>query len=206
MEEYFTEKSEYAKIIKQIDEGRSKAVDEKTVEPAHNPPATFDGKPHQLITFRQFAGFANQINKDMVGDPFRLREMLYGTGLRNYDILYGGLKVGILWVRHEFDWADISIGIILLHPQLMPYHSVRPFLRSIAEKLCYDPDREKLGGGPAPGPRQPGFFSDLDSDLDEVRRKTFPIARPSERRHLEAASRRHRQPSPNWFPQAYQDG
>ena len=139
------------KFIKQLSDLRSKPI-----TPKHQPPKTFDGGPRQLF-FDDFADFANVINHRLADwSRWRLQELPetdLGSALnlweytpgRNYAVFYNQAQVGKLGVApgaYHADHPDVTTHIHLDYARLLPFDTIRDFLKSIAGYTCCHDDKE----------------------------------------------------------------
>lgn len=128
------------KIIEQIERGEA-------VEPKHNPPY----KPLNPLRqsedddqmFRDFVGFANEVNKQLDYGGWRLQEEARGSGTRNYTILYNGLNMGKLELRpweYPYRTADTKLAAIveISHVRFLPYDTAFRFLETLVLLICSD--------------------------------------------------------------------
>lgn len=129
-------RQKYAKIIKAIEEG-------EVVEPKHQVAQKSGGFGDTGQMFYDFAGFADRVNHHLQWGGWRLQEDLSGEGVRNYTILFNGVKVGKLkldqWeMEYRTSQSEISAFIEIWYARLFDYGSLRSFLRVPIALICAD--------------------------------------------------------------------
>jgi hypothetical protein len=95
--------------------------------------------------FRDFAGFANEVNKHLSWGAWRLQEEANANGLgtRNYTILYKGLNAGRLELRpQDFPYktadSEIAADVKISHAHLFSYWRLHDFLLTLVLLICAD--------------------------------------------------------------------
>jgi hypothetical protein len=139
------------KFIKQLSDLRSTPI-----TPKHQPPKTFGGGPRDQLFFDDFADFANVVNQRLADwSRWRLQELpetslptvlsdQYTPG-RNYAVFYNQAQVGKLGVAPGFyraDHPDVTTHIHLDYARMLPFDTIRDFLKSIAGYTCCHDDKE----------------------------------------------------------------
>jgi hypothetical protein len=135
------------KFIKQLSDLRSKPI-----TPKHQPPKTGEDQ----LFFDDFADFANVVNQRLADwSRWRLQELpetLLPTVLsdeytpgRNYAVFYNQAQVGKLGIAPGFyraDHPDVTTHIHLDYARLLPFDTIRDFLKSIAGYTCRHDDKK----------------------------------------------------------------
>ena len=132
-----TRRNDYAKVIEQIEVG-------EVAEPKHRPPALSHGLGENKKMFYDFVAFADKLNDLLQWGGWRLQEEPAGVGVRNYSILYAGLKVGHInlgvWSRMPYKSAhsEVSADIEIEHAHLFYYGNLRRFLMTASAFISSD--------------------------------------------------------------------
>ena len=127
----------YSKIVKQIEAGEAS-------EPKHNRPGLNFVLGENKKMFCDFAAFADKLNDLLRWGGWRVQEQTSGIGVRNYSILYNGLKVGHLnlgvWSRSPYKTAEteVSADIEVVCARVFYYDNVRRFLLTIGALIGGD--------------------------------------------------------------------
>jgi hypothetical protein len=147
------------KFIKRLSD-----LDSKPITPKHQPPTTFvSGNPKDQLFFNDFADFANVINHGLADwSRWRLQELpetdltsalnlppgwdgyVYTPG-RNYAVFYNQAQVGKLGVApnaYRADHRSVTIYIHLDYARLLPFDTIREFLRSVTGHTFTRDDKE----------------------------------------------------------------
>jgi hypothetical protein len=139
------------KFIKQLTDLHSKPI-----TPKHQPPKTFGGGPRDQLFFDDFADFANVVNHGLADwSRWRLQELPetnlptvlsdeYTPG-RSYAVFYNQAQVGKLGVApnaYRADHPDVTIYIHLNCARLLPFDTIREFLRSVTGHILTRDEKE----------------------------------------------------------------
>ena len=122
-----TRHDDYAKVIERIEMG-------EVTEPTHHPPELSHGLGENKKMFHDFIAFADKLNELLQWGGWRIQEEQAGVGVRNYSILYNGLKVGHLnlgvWSRAPYHTAksEVSADIEIDYARLFYYRNLSRFL------------------------------------------------------------------------------
>jgi hypothetical protein len=141
-----------------------KQLSDEPITPKHQPPKTpGEGGPNHQLLFDDFADFANVINHGLAGwSRWRLQELpetdvtsalnlppgwdgyVYTPG-RNYAVFYNQAQVGKLGVAPDAYHADhpgVTIYIHLDYARLLPFDTIREFLRFVTGHTFARDDKE----------------------------------------------------------------
>ncbi len=138
-------------------------LDSNPITPKHQPPKTFNSGPKKQLFFDDFADFANVINHALADwSRWRLQELpetdltsalnlppgwdgyVYTPG-RNYAVFYNQAQVGKLGVApgaYDADHPRVTTHIHLDCARLLPFDTIREFLKFIAGYTCIHDDKE----------------------------------------------------------------
>ena len=130
-----TRHDDYAKVIESIEMGEA-------MEPKHQPPELSHGLNKEM--FHDFIAFSDKLNELLLWGGWRIQEEPTGVGVRNYSVLYNGLKVGHLnlgvWSKTPYRAAksEISADIEIEYARLFYYGNLRRFLMTTGALLSGD--------------------------------------------------------------------